>query len=353
MYGLPSYGEIDPTPLVAFTYSLFFGLMFGDVGQGAVISLIGFLLCRYKKMALGAVLAIVGLVSVFFGFMYGSVFGFENIIEAKLIRPFEDVMTMLYFAVGLGIVVMFVCMCCHIINSLKKRDTGDLLFNPNGIAGVALYGLAVAFVLIILLAGIQIPLTVILISILIPLILVTFKEPLGERVNKLKEKLKLTKKKKRGSRHKYRSKGRYKSKSAHGSYAPIYKADDEEIKNKNKEGSDEKKKEKQQSLPMYLFITLMELVEVILAYFSNTLSFVRIAGYAISHAGIMSAVMLLSGANNGNPNIFGVILGNIVVMGLEGLVVFIQTMRLQYYEMFSRYYEGGGKEFVAYKNINN
>lgn len=49
MYGLPSYGEFDPTLLIAITYSIFFGFMFGDAGQGLVLLIGGFLLYKFKK----------------------------------------------------------------------------------------------------------------------------------------------------------------------------------------------------------------------------------------------------------------------------------------------------------------
>ncbi len=57
---------------------------------------------------------------------------------------------------------------------------------------------------------------------------------------------------------------------------------------------------------------------------------------------------MLSGAQSGSPNLFGVILGNAVVCALEGLIVGIQVLRLEYYEMFSRFYKGTGREFKPF-----
>ena len=82
MYGLPNYGDIDPTGLVAVTYAVLFGIMFGDVGQGLLLGLIGyFFMYKKKQMQLGLVLARCSLFSVLFGFLYGSVFGFENLLD--------------------------------------------------------------------------------------------------------------------------------------------------------------------------------------------------------------------------------------------------------------------------------
>jgi V/A-type H+/Na+-transporting ATPase subunit I len=74
----------------------------------------------------------------------------------------------------------------------------------------------------------------------------------------------------------------------------------------------------------------------------------RVGGFVLSHAGMMSVVMTLK-QMSGSASIIVLILGNILVIGLEGLIVGIQTLRLQYYEIFSRFYDGGGKPF---KSIN-
>ena len=101
---------------------------------------------------------------------------------------------------------------------------------------------------------------------------------------------------------------------------------------------------------MFLVQGFFELFETMLSYFSNTLSYVRIGAFAVSHAAIMEVVLMLSGATDGSPNIIGLVIGNIVVCGLEGLVVGIQVLRLEYYEMFSRFYKGTGREFKPFKN---
>ena len=67
---------------------------------------------------------------------------------------------------------------------------------------------------------------------------------------------------------------------------------------------------------------------------------------------MMEVVLMLAGAENGGtPNLLVVVLGNIIVCGMEGLVVGIQVLRLQYYEFFSRFYKGNGKEFRPYRNL--
>ena len=99
---------------------------------------------------------------------------------------------------------------------------------------------------------------------------------------------------------------------------------------------------------MFVVQGFFELFEVLLSYFSNTLSFVRVGAFAVSHAAMMEVVMMLAGAESGTPNILVVILGNLFVCGMEGLIVGIQVLRLEYYEMFSRFYKGDGREFEPY-----
>ena len=97
---------------------------------------------------------------------------------------------------------------------------------------------------------------------------------------------------------------------------------------------------------------IFELFEVILSYFSNTLSFVRIGAFAVSHAAMMEVVLMLAGAENGSPNWIVIILGNLFVCAMEGLIVGIQVLRLEYYEMFSRFYKGSGRKFEPFCSKN-
>ena len=110
-----------------------------------------------------------------------------------------------------------------------------------------------------------------------------------------------------------------------------------------------KKTEKmEQSKAMFVTQAFFELFETLLSYFSNTLSFIRIGAFAVSHASIMEVVLMLAGAESGHINWVVIVLGNLFVCGFEGLIVGIQVLRLVYYEMFSRFYKGSGREFKPY-----
>ena len=103
---------------------------------------------------------------------------------------------------------------------------------------------------------------------------------------------------------------------------------------------------------MFFVQAFFELFETMLSYFSNTISYVRIGAFAVSHAAMMEVVLMLAGATNGgSPNWVVVVLGNIFVCAMEGLIVGIQVLRLEYYEMFSRFYKGTGRKFEPFRSV--
>lgn len=303
MYGLPNYQEFDPTIFVAVTYSIIFGAMFGDVGQGLCLFIGGMLLYKFKKMNLAAIVGSCGIFSTIFGFCFGSVFGFEDVIEPLWLRPTEAMTTLPFIgnlntvfvvAVALGMGLVILMMVFHIINSLRAKQLGEALFDTNGVAGLVFYG-AVAAVVVLYMTGNALPAGIVLVVMfVVPLLVIACKEPLTNKLNKKKELI---------------------------------------------EGGK----------GMFVVQAFFEMFEVLLSYFSNTLSFVRIGAFAVSHAAMMQVVMMLAGAENGGtPNIIVVIIGNLIVLGMEGLIVGIQGLRLQYYEFFSRFYKGDGREFTPY-----
>jgi len=100
---------------------------------------------------------------------------------------------------------------------------------------------------------------------------------------------------------------------------------------------------------MFFVENLFEMFEVILSFFTNTISFLRIGAFAIVHVGMMMVVAILS-QSGGVGGVIVQVIGNVLVMVLEGLIVGIQVLRLEYYEMFSRYFSGRGKEFMSLRD---
>jgi V/A-type H+-transporting ATPase subunit I len=298
MYGLPAYHEMDPTLFIALTYTFMFGVMFGDVGQGACLALGGFLLYKMKKMRLAGIVAVAGVWSVIFGFLYGSLFGFEEAIPALWMKPMDNIMTTLMLAIGFGAALILVAMVLNMVNAVRAKEYGRLLFNQSGLAGLACYGFVV-FCALLFATGHGLPATIVIgIAVGVPLVAILMKEPLSHLIERK------------------------------GHIFP--------------EGSK----------VMFFVEALVEGFDVVLSYATNTISFVRVGAFALSHAGMMGVVMTLAGLEKGNPNWIVIILGNILVACLEGLVVGIQVLRLEYYEMFSRFYTGNGKPFVSFKKRN-
>ena len=150
MYSLPQYGDFDPTFFMALTYCLLFGIMFGDMGQGLALMVIG--LAFEKKGKLFGVIGRVGITSTIFGFLFGSLFGYEdalNPIHQKLFHVREklfDVMAnsntmfLLISAIAIGAVLIMITQMINIANNAKKKKYGEVLFSQNGIAGLVFYG---------------------------------------------------------------------------------------------------------------------------------------------------------------------------------------------------------------------
>lgn len=290
MYGVPNSKEIDPTGLVALTAFIMFGFMFGDVGHGLVIFILGLILAK-RKASLGPVLAIGGISSIIFGVLYGSVFGKEDIIKPILISPMDNIQTMLISGIAVGSIFILIAMIFNIINGIKNKNLQKCLFDKNGISGFLLYGLILADVAVYFLKGqMLIPINVIVIVSIILILLILFGDTISSKLEKKKE---------------------------------------------------------QAKTPMVEKI--FEIIEMTLSFASNTISFLRLAAFAINHVGLCMAVYLLADMSSGVGNIAIAIIGNIVVIALEGLIVGIQVLRLEYYELFSRFYEGNGREFKSIK----
>ncbi|MDR1377148.1 MAG: hypothetical protein LBJ22_06525, partial [Synergistaceae bacterium] len=145
LYSLPSYSELDPTFVVAVSFCLFFGFMFGDVGHGAALILGTYFLEKKGMMgrAIASVIKIAGVSSILFGFLYGSVFGSEEIIHPMWLSPMKDVNKILPVSIGIGIVFLTIGLCFKIWNAARKKEWGEVFFSPEGAAGLLFYWLAV------------------------------------------------------------------------------------------------------------------------------------------------------------------------------------------------------------------
>lgn len=302
MYGVPKYTDFDPTGFMAFTYCLLFGIMFGDLGQGLVLFILG--LVFEKKGQIFGIINRCGITSMIFGFLFGSVFGYEELlnpvhqslfgVREKLFDVMAQSSTMLLLigAVAIGAVLILTTQCMNIVNRFKHHQLGDAIFSQNGIAGLVFYGGIVFAIVATMLLGWNVLNPVYLgIFIVLPVISFAMKEPLSNAVE-------------------------------HKTVKP------------------------EEGWGGYIAQSIFELIDVLLTFVTNSMSYLRVGGFVLSHAGMMLVVMTLV-EMTGKAGVAVLIFGNIFVMVLEGLIVGIQTLRLEYYEMFSRYYDAGGVQFNA------
>jgi V/A-type H+-transporting ATPase subunit I len=293
MYGLPSYNEVDPTMFLALTYVFMFGMMFGDLGQGAVLALLGWVLYKKRGMDLGKVLVPVGTSSMIFGLLYGSVFGYEHLIPTFGIKPMNNINTILMIAIGIGIVLITSAMIINIINGIKEKELARVLFDNNGLAGFIFYWAVIGSAVYSFISGKTVlTLFFALIFFVMPLICIFMKEPLERLIHKKRD------------------------------WFPEDKGE-------------------------FFVETFFEMFEVLLSFVTNTISFVRVGAFALSHAGMLAVVMGFVETTKGLNSLLIIIIGNILVIGLEGLIVGIQVLRLEFYELFSRFFSGEGRPFVS------
>lgn len=313
LYGMPTYGEIDPTKFVAITYTLLFGIMFGDLGQGLCVAAIGAFMGYKLKMAIGKVLIPCGISSAVFGFLFGSVFGYETWLNPvhqamgmatpaghgqKLIETMASSVSswVVYGTIGLGVCMIVVAMLVGVISNLKQKHIGEALFGQSGLAGMVLF-VGVAGVLATILLGDSMPFQLLNVGwlvgmIAVPTVVVFFKEILGALVEGHKPHL---------------------------------------------EGG----------VGDFIMQNFFELIEYFISYMSNAMSFLRVGAFVLVHAGMMMVVFTLADMAAGIFPVYLiiVILGNALITGLECLLVCIQVLRLEFYELFSRYYDGGGRKY--------
>ncbi len=305
MYGLPKYGGFNPTAFVAITYTILFGIMFGDLGQGLLLFLAGFFVSKKIDKRAGGMVSRVGLSSMIFGTLYGSVFGFEELLDPVYesmgidflpLKVFKQSTFILLTAVGIGIFLIVTSMLINIYIGFKEKNYEKAIFGCNGIAGLIFYASVCAGVVCTMMLDMDImsvPFKIFLI--VIPLICIFCRVPFSIAMKYKKWKL----------------------------------SEDEE----------------DMTIGGFIVENFFEMFEFLLSYVSNTMSFLRVGGFVLSHAGMMMVVMTLMDmtASAGKP--VTLIIGNLFVMAMEGMIVAIQIIRLEFYEVFSRFYESDGKAF--------
>lgn len=303
-YGMPNYKVIDPTFLVAITFLLMFGMMFGDIGHGLILAVVGWMI-GFRKTAerkettvlVGRLALYCGISSMIFGVLFGSIFGLEEIFGGLWKKPMHNVLYFFKVAIYFGVAMISAGIVLNIINAIRTKNMKALFFDHAGIVSAVMYWCGIGVVAAFL-ASEPVPIKLLMLGIVVPLILIFLREPIMA------------------------------------------------IFEKRKVNFD-------QGVFTYLMETVIEIMEIVTGYLGNTVSFIRVAAFSLAHVGLFIAVfslvdMVKGGASGIFYSALVLILGNVVIIALEGLVVTIQAIRLEYYEFFSKFFVGGG---VAYKPI--
>ena len=444
MYGLPSYDDMDPTPFVAYTYTLLFGMMFGDLGHGFCAVLAGVFLWRKLGMALGRIMTRIGAVSMVFGFMYGSVFGFEHLLDPlfhamgfaekpiEVMHP-DTTGKILIAAIAVGATLILVSIAFNILIGIRKKDWPRVFLSSNGVCAFIFYAAALLAALSMTMGRSALSLPYVLLLLATPLLVIFFHEPIHRYahlvakdvvINQDEDLVKNTILEQHDaditllfhSRFITARFGRiptdsyqklvfyqnepfmlYPVKTENEYIWLVYSCaatDKQEIDAiftdlfferifipEEMLGSAQRTAafilrcvevggtpsevqpfQKEYAAPItphrtvyervfpegfgnFFMETFFEMFEILLSFISNTMSFLRVGGFILVHAGMMSVVMTLAEMVGAGANILVIIIGNLFVMVLEGMIVGIQVLRLEFYEMFSRFYEAGGDPF--------
>lgn len=308
-YGLPNYRELEPTLFVALSYLVMFGLMFGDVGHGAVLAVCGLIALfagrSGKVRDIGLLILFGGSSSIIFGVVYGSYFGIEAFKKYALWHdPLEgDPMLLMYGAIGIGVAIISLGLILNVVNRFRRGDVIGAILDKFGLIGLLFYWGVLA--LLMNSAAIQsrgLMGASVILFLVVPIVGWSLKEPIEHVLN-------------------HRDGGR------------------------NEAGG---------GLAGAIMESCVGAFEAVLSYLANTISFVRLAAYAMSHAALLFAAFMLAAEVRNFPvggsllSLLVIILGNFVAIVLEGVIASVQALRLEYYEFFGKFFSGSGQPFEPF-----
>jgi len=294
-YGLPVYKTIDPTPFLGISFLLMFGMMFGDVGHGLVLALAGALLAFKGKKDLmkraGLLALYAGIASIGYGFLFGSIFGLEEVLPVIWLKPIDSIGTLFKVVIYFGIGMITFSIVINIINGIISHDILGCIFNKAGLLSGLLYWCAIILVTRMLLAETGTTSMLVPILMIVAGVLLFLQEPI---VHLLKG-----------------------------------------------------KKLFPDGIGTSVMGGIVEMLEIGLGFLANTVSFIRVAAFGLAHVGLFMAVFSLStSVNSVAASALIQIFGNLLIIVLEGLVVTIQAIRLEFYEFFGRFFQLTNSEYI-------
>lgn len=319
-YGSPMYGTIDPTPFVALFFTVLFGIMFGDAGQGLVFLLLGILMaCKVVKVGnwnkFAPIFIAIGCTSMIMGILTGEFFANETVLipvsrflTGLFGEPRDHILHMMPssspesilnmfkffgFSVMVGFVINSTGLILNILNNISRKKFGKAFFGKLGLCGAVFFWYVITFAVRVFFFK-HTPCVADWVIIGVSLAGAAFGEPFERLLD--------------GER-------------------PVL----------------------ENGVGAMLISGVVELIEVISGYMSNTVSFLRVGAFALAHAVLGYIISKLSALAPAAGAVAISVVGNAIVIVLEGMIVAIQVIRLQYYEFFSKFFNETGREFKPYQ----
>jgi vacuolar-type H+-ATPase subunit I/STV1 len=305
LYGTTNYTELDPTPIIAITYPILFGLMFGDVGHGLVLMIAGLLTIFFRRKDkantmynFGFLLFWLGLAAVFGGLLYGEFFGEELMINGRhfilFVNPLHNIIAVFKISILIGVIHINLGWFLSIVNHLLKKKYFLAFANPF----IKIILLSLGTVLIFtwgfdIDAWMNPPYPILLV--VIPAVFLALVKPIGKAFFRVKSL-------------------------------------------------------EHESLGEVVGESTVEVGETFLNILSNVASYSRLLALAMAHMGLMLIVTTLVHSLGNFTWLIPIILifGNLFVIVLEGLLAGIHALRLHLYEFFGKFYMADG---IRYTNV--
>lgn len=292
-YGQHSYLHVDPTLISAITFLIMFGLMFGDIGHGIVLLVIASILNIFSKNKsihnISVLTAGAGFAATICGILFGSFFGNENLINPLWFSPSQNQNFLLSAGIYLGMGMITIGILLNILQNIWQKNIYQIFFAQWGVMALVFYWI-LFFVIYNSYTGNNLSYSIIFIAAILatPLLLITLADILFKVI------------------------------TGKGEFAEI----------------------------------VFKPLEISLGLLTNTISFVRVAAFNMTHVALMMAVYQIAYMTSANPTtqITTIIEGNFFVILLEGLIVTIQALRLQYYEFYSKFFNPNGRPYHPLRN---
>jgi vacuolar-type H+-ATPase subunit I/STV1 len=301
LQGVPNYFEVNPTPIYTLLYVVMFGMMFGDVGAGIVLVILGLLVTRLRKglfafsisatKKIARIMIACGFLTVVFGLVYGVLF-LVRTPWPYLFSPLTDLEEIMIIALGFGVAQIILSLILNIVNMVREKKPLKSILGERGVIALLFYisGVVAGYTFIVekrlevFFQGV----TAIFSSIALASLAIIFLSPLIES---------------------------------------LLEHDETPILQKLLEGFGKG-------------------LESFIAFIANSVSYIRLAAFAIAHEAIGVAAIVLG-------SVLGILLSlillNVLDFAVEGFASFIQSLRLMYYEFSTRFFLKTGIAYEPFK----